>query len=34
MKQSDRYRAMKASGASDEQIRKAFITPVEMQVFS
>ena len=31
MKQSDRYRAMKASGASDEQIRKAFITPVEMQ---
>ena len=34
MKQSDRYRSMKQAGASDERIRQAFVTPVEMQVFS
>lgn len=34
MQQSDRYRAMKADGCSDEQISKAFRTPVEMSVFT
>ncbi len=34
MKQSDRYRAMKAAGASDEEIDRAFATPVQMSVFS
>ncbi len=32
--QSDRYRAMKSSGASDEEIRKSFRTPTEMSVFT
>ncbi|MBB3702998.1 transglycosylase domain-containing protein [Alloprevotella rava] len=32
--QSDRYRAMKAAGASDEEIRKAFHTRTDMTVFS
>lgn len=34
MKQSDRYRAMKASGASEQEIRKAFRTKIPMNVFS
>ena len=34
IKQSDRYRIMKEQGASDEEIRKAFKTPVEMSVFT
>lgn len=34
MKQSDRYRKMKAGGASEKEIRKAFDTPEEMTVFS
>lgn len=34
MKQTDRYRAMKAAGASEAEIRKAFDTPEEMSVFS
>ncbi len=34
MKQSDRYRSMKKAGYSDTDIRKAFNTPVEMEVFS
>ena len=34
MKQSDRYRSMKQSGVSEEKIKQAFQTPVEMQVFS
>lgn len=34
MKNSDRYRMMKSSGASDSEIRTAFRTPVEMKVFS
>lgn len=33
-RQSDRYRAMKAEGASDEDIKKAFNTPVNMTVFT
>lgn len=32
--QSDRYRAMKQAGASDEEIRKSFRTPTEMSVFT
>lgn len=32
--QSERYRLMKSVGASDEQIMKAFRTPVEMSVFT
>ncbi len=32
--QSDRYRALKSSGASDEEIRKSFRTPTEMSVFT
>jgi len=31
---SDRYRIMKAGGASDAQIRKSFSEPVKMRVFS
>ncbi len=31
---SDRYRAMRADGATQAQIDKAFATPVEMRVFS
>ena len=34
MKQSDRYRMMKAQGASDEEIRESFRKPVEMTVFT
>ena len=30
IRQSDRYRALKANGASDEEINKSFRTPVEM----
>lgn len=32
--QSDRYRAMKKSGASDEEIRRSFRTPTEMSIFT
>ncbi|GHV50631.1 penicillin-binding protein 1A [Bacteroidia bacterium] len=34
MQQTDRYREMKKAGANDATIRKAFKTPVEMNVFS
>lgn len=34
MKRSERYRILKANGASDEEINKAFNTPVKMKVFS
>ncbi len=34
MKQTDRYRIMKAAGASEAEIQKAFNTPEEMSVFS
>lgn len=34
MKQSDRYRTMKASGASESAIKKAFNTPEKMSVFT
>ena len=34
LKQTDRYRSMKASGASEEEINTAFNTPEEMSVFS
>ncbi len=34
VKQSDRYRTMKADGYSEDDIRKAFDTPVDMQVFT
>ena len=34
MKQSDRYRTMKKAGVSEEDIKKAFNTPCDMQVFS
>ena len=34
MKQTDRYRSMKAAGASESAINKAFNTPQEMTVFS
>lgn len=34
MKQSDRYRNLKADNASDQEIKKVFDTPVEMTVFS
>lgn len=34
MTQSERYRAMKAYGASDEEIERAFATPVPMTVFT
>ena len=34
MRQSDRYRLLKAGGANSEQIEKSFATPVPMSVFS
>lgn len=34
MKQTDRYRVLKNSGMSDEDIKKNFNTPVEMKVFT
>lgn len=34
VKQSDRYRLMKAGGASETEIKKAFNVPVEMTVFT
>lgn len=34
IKQSDRYRDMKAAGYSDKEIRKTFHTPQEMSVFT
>ncbi len=34
IRQSERYRAMKAGGASDSEIQTAFRQPVEMSVFS
>lgn len=34
IRQSERYRVMKEQGADDEEIRKAFRTPVEMSVFT
>ncbi len=34
MKRSDRYRNLKDSGLSDEEIRKSFNTPVKMTIFS
>ncbi|NDV58578.1 transglycosylase domain-containing protein [Bacteroides sp. 519] len=34
IKQSDRYRSMKAAGASDAEIEKAFNTPESMSVFT
>lgn len=34
MEQSERYRAMKAAGASEEEIRRAFRTKTDMTVFS
>ena len=34
MKQSDRYRTMKKSGHTEEQIVEAFNTPVEMDIFT
>lgn len=34
MQQTDRYRLMKQAGASDEEIQKAFNTPVQMTIFT
>ena len=34
MRQSERYRAMKSDGCSDDEIRAAFRTPTEMTVFT
>ena len=34
MKQSERYRAMKAAGASDDEIEKAFNKPTQMSIFT
>ena len=34
MRQSDRYRVLKADGANEEEIEESFNTPVEMSVFS
>lgn len=34
MQQADRYRLMKQAGASDEEIQKAFNTPVQMTIFT
>ncbi len=34
MKQTDRYRGLKQQGLSEQEIRKVFDTPVEMQLFS
>lgn len=33
MRQSDRYRGMKAAGASEEEIEEAFATPISMTVY-
>ena len=34
VRQSERYRAMKADGATDEEVERAFRTPVKMSVFT
>ncbi len=34
IKQTDRYRGMKKAGASEKEIREAFNTPVDMQIFT
>ncbi len=34
VKQSERYRVMQASGCSDEEIKRAFRTPVSMEIFT
>ncbi len=34
VKQSDRYKSMKADGATESEISKAFRTPVEMSIFT
>ncbi len=34
VRQSDRYRGMKAAGASESEINKAFRTPTEMSIFT
>lgn len=34
MQQTDRYRLMKQAGASDEEMQKAFNTPVQMTIFT
>lgn len=34
MRQTDRYRALKKAGASEEEIRKSFNKPVEMSIFT
>ena len=34
MRQTDRYRALKKAGKTEEEIRKSFNTPVEMSVFT
>ncbi len=34
VKKSERYRILKAEGASDDEIKKSFATPVKMKVFS
>ena len=34
MMKSERYRVLKAKGASDEEIKRSFRTPVDMEVFS
>lgn len=34
VKQSDRYRYLRAAGATNDEIRRSFRTPVEMSVFS
>lgn len=34
VQQSERYRAMRAAGATDEEIRRAFRTPTDMTVFT
>ena len=34
MRQTDRYRALKKAGATEEEIRKSFNTPVEMSIFT
>lgn len=34
IRQTDRYRTMKAAGASEAEIKKAFNTPVDMEIFT
>ena len=34
MRQTDRYRALKKAGATEEEIRQSFNTPVEMSIFT